>query len=47
VIDLLIDCGVSNLGHRKILLSKEYTMMGVSIESHRDYNYNTVLDLTY
>ena len=47
VIDLLIDCGVSDLGHRKILLSEEYTMMGVSIEHHRDYNYNTVLDLTY
>ena len=47
VLDLLIDCGVSNLGHRKILLSNQYTMMGVSIENHKNYNYNAVLDLTY
>ena len=47
VLDLLIDCGVSNLGHREILLSNQYTMMGVSIATHKNYNYNTVLDLTY
>ena len=47
VLDLLIDCGVSNLGHREILLSNQYTMMGVSITTHKNYNYNAVLDLTY
>lgn len=47
VLDLLIDCGVSNLGHRKMLLSGKYTMMGVSISEHQNYNFNTVLDLTY
>tara|TARA_Y100001968_G_C18971948_1_gene532691 strand:- start:2 stop:631 length:630 start_codon:yes stop_codon:yes gene_type:complete len=46
IIDLLIDCGVSNLGHRKILLSNNFSKMGASIAPHKTYFYNTVLDLT-
>ncbi len=47
VLDLLIDCGVSNLAHRNMLISSKYTMMGASISEHKNYNFNAVLDLTY
>jgi uncharacterized protein YkwD len=40
---LLIDQGVSSLGHRKICLGN-YTELGVSIQPHKSYGVNTVLD---
>lgn len=43
VMDLLIDEGVPSLGHRVILLSK-YDKVGVSIQPHKKYRINTVLD---
>jgi uncharacterized protein YkwD len=44
VINLLIDEGVSSLGHRKILLGN-YSAIGVSIKPHKEYKVNTVIDL--
>jgi hypothetical protein len=44
VISLLIDENVRSLGHRKIMLSNEYTLIGVSLQPHIDYGTNTVLD---
>ena len=46
VLSLLIDENVPSLGHRKILLGK-YTSAGVSIQPHKTYRYNTVLDFYY
>jgi uncharacterized protein YkwD len=40
---LLIDKGVSSLGHRRICLGS-YTELGVSIQPHKSYGVNTVLD---
>ncbi len=47
IMSLLIDAGKNNaeLGHRKICLSSEYTVMGVSIQPHKKYKFNAVLDL--
>lgn len=42
VIDLLIDQGVSDLGHRKNILNPEYQYMGTSILSHKKYRWNAV-----
>jgi uncharacterized protein YkwD len=44
VISLLIDENVRSLGHRKIMLSKDYTLIGVSLQPHTAYGTNTVLD---
>ena len=44
VIHLLIDQGIPSLGHRKICLSAGYTELGVSIQPHKTYGINTVLD---
>jgi hypothetical protein len=46
VIGLLIDAGENNaaLGHRRILLSSSYDRMGVSIQPHKGYRKNAVLD---
>ncbi len=44
VMDLLIDEGVETVGHRKNILSKEYRLIGVSIEPHKVYKYNCVMD---
>ena len=44
VIDLLVDQGVSSLGHRRICLSPGYTELGVSIQPHKSYGVNAVLD---
>ena len=46
VLSLLIDKDVPSLGHRKILLGK-YTSAGVSIQPHKTYRFNTVIDLYY
>lgn len=47
VLSLLIDSDVPSLGHRRILLSNNYKKIGVSIQPHKKYQYNTVLDLLY
>lgn len=44
VIQLLVDDGVSSLGHRKNLLSKEYTCVGVSLDTHKYYRYMCVMN---
>jgi hypothetical protein len=44
VMSLLIDEDVPSLGHRKIMLSNQYTLIGVSSQPHIDYGTNTVLD---
>jgi len=44
VISLLIDENVRSLGHRKIMLSNEYSLIGVSLQPHINYGTNTVLD---
>jgi len=43
VISLLIDQGVPSLGHREICLGN-YSRIGVSIQPHEGYGYNSVLD---
>ena len=44
VMDLLIDEGVPSLGHR-IILFKPHTQIGVSLQPHNKYRWNSVLDL--
>lgn len=46
IMSLLIDEGVPSLGHREICLGS-YKKMGVSIQAHQQYGYNTVLDFMY
>ena len=46
VIQLLIDQGVSSLGHRYICLGT-YARVGVSIKPHKSYGTNCVLDFGY
>lgn len=43
VMSLLIDEGVPSLGHRKIFLGS-YDKIGVSVQPHKQYRVNTVLD---
>ena len=43
-IQLLIDEGVSNYGHRKNMLSQHYNSIGVSIQTHKKYRNNCVMD---
>jgi hypothetical protein len=43
VTSLLIDQGVKSLGHRRICLD-QYTELGVSIQPHKTYDENCVLD---
>lgn len=44
VIDLLIDHGVSSLGHRKNILDFEYRQIGVGIAPHKVYGKTCVMD---
>lgn len=44
VITLLIDDGVSNLGHRINNLKPEFNSVGVAIREHKSYRYNCVID---
>lgn len=44
VVGLLIDEGIKNLGHRKNMLDPVYNSVGVSIENHKSYKYNCVMD---
>jgi uncharacterized protein YkwD len=46
VMSLLVDDGVPSLGHRQICLG-EYSSIGVSIQPHKAWNYNTVLDFHF
>jgi uncharacterized protein YkwD len=41
---LLIDDDVPSLGHRKICLGIEYTMVGVSVQAHKIYDVVAVLN---
>lgn len=41
---LLIDDGISSLGHRKNILSSLFTHFGVSIQKHKVYEVNCVMD---
>ena len=47
LLHLLIDDGIPNLGHRKICLSPDYLSIGVSIQPHTLYGFNTVIDFGY
>ena len=44
VIGLLIDEGIKDLGHRENMLNPIYNSVGVSIEDHKTYKYNCVMD---
>jgi hypothetical protein len=44
VMRLLIDEGIKNLGHRKNILNSQYHYVGVSIQPHKRYIYNCVID---
>jgi hypothetical protein len=44
VMDLLVDEGVESLGHRILCLSSDFDKLGVSIQSHKSYRFNTVMD---
>ena len=46
VLDLLIDDGIHSLGHRKNILNKNYTYVGVAIEPHKKYGVNCVQDFS-
>jgi hypothetical protein len=46
VLSLLIDEGIASLGHRTVCLS-DYTKLGVSIQPHKRYGTNAVLDFYY
>lgn len=46
VLQLLVDDGVPSLGHRKAILSPNYTHVGVSIQPHKVYGYNCVQDFS-
>lgn len=44
VMSLLIDEKVSNLSHRKNILNPRYKSSGVSIDKHKKYKWNCVMD---
>ena len=46
VLSLLIDEGVNSLGHRSICLG-EYAKVAVSVQPHKAWRYNTVIDFKY
>ena len=46
VLSLLIDEGVPSLGHRSACLG-DYEKLGVSIQMHKEWKYNAVLDFHY
>lgn len=47
VLTLLIDKDVPSLGHRYALLSDQYKTCGVSIQPHKTYRFNAVLDFMF
>lgn len=46
VSDLLIDNGITSLGHRHNILSQEFHSVGVGIFTHTVYQYNCVMDFS-
>ena len=44
VLNLLKDVGVESLGHRHICLSSKYNYIGVSVQPHIIYGFNSVED---
>lgn len=44
VIQLLVDYGVADRGHRKNILSSKFTHAGAAIETHSYYRYECVID---
>ncbi len=44
VMALIFDYNVPSLGHREICLSTTYSSIGVSIQPHKSYEFNAVLD---
>ena len=43
VVQLLIDEGVPDLGHRQNLLNPRFNVIGVAIKPHKNYEYNCVM----
>lgn len=43
VMDLLIDIDIPNLGHRKNILDPLFSIIGVAINNHKNYEYLTVM----
>jgi hypothetical protein len=43
IMQLLIDEGIEDLGHRKNLLNPRFNSIGVSIKPHKEYQYNCVM----
>ncbi|MEN8122076.1 MAG: CAP domain-containing protein [Bacteroidota bacterium] len=46
VLDLLVDDGISSLGHRKNILSSNFSYVGVAVEPHKVYRVNCVQDFS-
>ena len=46
VMSLLIDDDVPDYGHRKNILDPEYKNIGVSIQAHKKYEWNCVMDFS-
>ena len=44
VLSLLIDDGISDMGHRKNILSDQFNSVGVAIRPHKSYRVNCVID---
>jgi hypothetical protein len=44
VLELLIDNGINDLGHRRNMLDPVYNFVGVSIMPHKESGYNCVMD---
>lgn len=44
VVELLIDEGVSDLGHRKNMLNPQFNAIGVSIQPHKSFRFNLVMN---
>lgn len=46
VFQLLLDEGESSVGHRKNILDKEFGAVAISIQKHKKYEWNCVMDFT-
>lgn len=46
VLDLLVDDGISSLGHRKNILNSNFSYVGVAVEPHKVYGVNCVQDFS-
>lgn len=44
IIDLLIDDGIKDLGHRENILTRSFLYCSVSIQKHKKFKYNCVID---